>query len=115
MNSGYTIIKSLRESLVKPGLKPTARRILQARLDYWLAKTDNQRRRDTALAGEKSAKVRHIAARRKYRVVQPMVIRMQAEGLIGKEIVVRLKEAGVTNLQGKPYGLRGIQYIMRGV
>lgn len=115
MNNRNIIISALRESLASPDLAPAARRILQVRLEYWLnkAKPVVANYRDITRATKSSARSRRMAARRKYRVVRPMIILMQTEGLKGKEIVTHLKEAGVTNLRGKPYGLGGIQYIMR--
>lgn len=109
MNS--VVIGSLREVLAKPGLSPRAREIAEARLKYWQGK--QTKHRDTTRAVEKSANNRRMAARRKYRIVRPMILRLQGEGLTGKEIVIALREARVTNLRGKPYGLGGIQYIMR--
>lgn len=109
--SNRVIIESLEEILAKPGLSKARRKNLEARLAYWRKQSTN--RRNITPAIEKSAKVRHMKARRKYRVIRPMIIRLQAEGLTGKEIVAALREAGITNLQGKPYSLGGIQHIMK--
>lgn len=111
MNNAQVIIDTLEELLAKPDLSKTQRKIFEVRLGYW--RDRRKPGRDTAVAVKKSTAVRHMAARRKYRVIRPMIIRMQAEGLTGKEVVAALKEAGITNLRGKPYGLSGIRYIMR--
>ncbi len=110
--STQVIISCLRDTL-KLDLAPGVREGLEARLRYWLNGTNKPNYQNTTPACEKSARTRHRAAVRKYREIRPLIIRMQAEGLIGKEIVTALREAGVTNLQGKPYGIGGIQYIMR--
>ncbi len=110
--STQVIISCLRECLAKPDLVPAVRRGLEDRLRYWEGKATRPYQ-DTTQAVKKSARVRRMAASRKYRVVRPMIERLQAEGLMGKDIVAALGKMGVTNLQGKPYGLGGIQYIIR--